>query len=111
MIKGLNIHSQLGFVSVSIISSVGFNLLYVILLGFVIYWGAKYGQMIKMNTSKTYNLLPSILFNAIFPVIVGIFIAIPEFISRFRNAGSWKLNLIRLIVVGLPILEILQFAE
>lgn len=37
-----------------------------------------------------------------FPVLVGIFLALPQFVKTARQEGAWKIDWIRLIVLGLP---------
>ncbi|MDR3587932.1 MAG: hypothetical protein P4L59_21865 [Desulfosporosinus sp.] len=80
----------------------GSYLIYIVFLGLIVYWGAKYGGELKILAGRTFKPFPSMLFASFFPVVIGVLIAVPGFVLNLNKPGSWNLNWIRLVVIGLP---------
>jgi len=49
------------------------------------------------------------IFSTLFPIAMGLLIAFPKFITECRKKGSWKLDWIKFIAIGIPILYIAIF--
>ncbi|KUO53556.1 MAG: hypothetical protein APF76_12165 [Desulfitibacter sp. BRH_c19] len=52
---------------------------------------------------------PVFVYNAIYPVLVGMFLALPRFVSELRKKGQYKYDWIKFTAVGLPVLYIAIF--
>lgn len=80
-------------------------LIYVIAFGYFVIKADDYHRYLKNLFSVTLNDPTNLwLFISIFPIIVGILIALPQFITTLKQRGSWKVDWIRLITIGLPAL-------
>lgn len=82
------------------------NLLYVSGLFFLIYFGDYYQEEMRVLTGRTFNPFPSTLFSVIYPVIIGLYLALPEFIHVLRRTGKMMVNWVRIIIIGIPTLLI-----
>ncbi|MCM3601143.1 hypothetical protein M3175_10415 [Robertmurraya korlensis] len=89
---------------------------YVFLLLIMVFFGLKFQASLYLNSQETYKIFPYFLFKAIFPLIIGVYLAAPHLYKTFTKAGKWKVDWVKLIVVGLPfiylsIVPILYFSE
>ena len=41
------------------------------------------------------------VFSSIFPIIIGMFLALPNLISKAREQGSWTIDWVKLITIGI----------
>jgi len=78
--------------------------LYTVFIGLLLYLGGKIQSQLKYMTTQTFNPFDHILFTCIFPVIIGIFLALPGFINEFKNTGKWKFDWIKFLAIGIPAL-------
>ena len=97
-------------------SSILFYSGFVFLLLIIIFFGLKFQASLYLNSQETYKIFPYFLFNAIFPLVIGVFLAAPYLYKTFTKAGKWKVDWVKLIVVGFPfiylsIVPILYFSE
>ncbi|WP_366923124.1 hypothetical protein MFMK1_003616 [Metallumcola ferriviriculae] len=76
--------------------------LYVILVGFVIYKGEAYGKELQSISAATFNMYPAIIFNGLFPILIGLLLGIPELVSELKKSGRWRWNWVKFLGVGLP---------
>lgn len=83
------------------------NLLYVIFVGSIIWLGNFYQKRMDFLVS-TIELDPKVrlLYISALPVIIGILIALPQFIGNIRRDGDIRFNWIRFISIGLPTLYV-----
>ncbi|MGI8386840.1 hypothetical protein [Robertmurraya sp. P23] len=89
---------------------------YVFLLVLTIFFGLKFQASLYLNSQETYEVFPYYLSKSIFPLIIGVFLAAPHLYKTFTKTGKWKLDWVKLIVVGLPfiylsIVPILYYSE
>ncbi|NLW44572.1 MAG: hypothetical protein GXY92_05260 [Syntrophomonadaceae bacterium] len=57
--------------------------------------------------STTYRVPWSWLFiGSMVPIIIGLLLALPSFLKAYRTKGTWKIDWIMLLTVGLPALGI-----
>ncbi|MGC7869998.1 hypothetical protein ACPUYX_00550 [Desulfosporosinus sp. SYSU MS00001] len=75
------------------------NFLYVLFVGVITYWGEMYGQHIK---SETFHLYPLYMFISIYPIVIGILLALPGLFLRIRQKGKWTIDWQLLIPIGVP---------
>ncbi|TXC92849.1 hypothetical protein FS935_01225 [Metabacillus litoralis] len=79
-------------------------LIYTIVLLLIIFLGLKYQAVLYSYSKDSYEILPYLQFKAIFPLVLGVYLAIPHLIKASLKAGKWDINWIKLIVLGLPFL-------
>jgi hypothetical protein len=96
----------------SILGYTGYMFLFLVM----IFFGLKFQANLYLNSQETYEIFPYYLFKAIFPLIIGVFLASPHLYKTFIKTGKWKVDWVKLIVVGLPfiylsIVPILYYSE
>ncbi|MEN6328618.1 MAG: hypothetical protein ABFD18_20720 [Syntrophomonas sp.] len=79
-------------------------LLYVAAFGYLVIKSDDYHRYLKLVYSTTFNTTSLWLFMSIFPIVVGLLIALPQFITTLKQKGPWKVDWIRLLTIGLPAL-------
>lgn len=79
-----------------------------LVIGSIIYLGTSYKIQLQIHASETFNLRPVVLFTSLFPIIIGILLKLPQFITEIRLKKQWTFDWLRFIVVGLPPLCILS---
>lgn len=77
-------------------------LLYVVAFGYLVIKADEYHQYLKKLFSTTFDTTSLWLFASIFPIFVGLLIALPQFITVLKQKGSWKVDWIMLLSVGIP---------
>jgi len=82
---------------------------YTIFLVFIYFLGEKYLLNLKKYSATSFNGTPYMIFSTLFPIAMGLLIAFPKFITECRKKGSWKLDWIKFIAIGIPILYIAIF--
>lgn len=78
----------------------GYYLLYVVVLTLLLYLGSQLYEYLHILKSRTFEPIPLMVFYSLFPIVVGIYLALPEFISRVRKQGRWKVNWIKFFTIG-----------
>ena len=66
-------------------------LLYVVFIGYVIFLGSLIKLKLELLTATTGNNTPQFIFMAVFPVFIGIMLALPGFIAKLKDNGNGKL--------------------
>ncbi|MED3688293.1 hypothetical protein P4534_05595 [Peribacillus butanolivorans] len=89
---------------------------YLILLLSVLLYGLKYQHHLEIISRETYEVKGYFLFQSFFPIFIGVIFAIPSIVKNFLTKGHWKMNWVRLLILGLPfiymsIIPILYFTE
>lgn len=79
-------------------------LIYTIVLLLIIFLGLKYQAVLYSYSKDNYEIFSYLQFKAIFPLVLGAYLAIPHMIKASLKAGKWDINWIKLIVLGLPFL-------
>ncbi|MEA4925323.1 MAG: hypothetical protein VB084_08440 [Syntrophomonadaceae bacterium] len=77
-------------------------LIYVAAFGYLVIKADDYRQYLKLLYSTTFDTTALWLYMSIFPIIVGILLALPQFTRVFKQKGSWKVDWIVLLSAGLP---------
>lgn len=78
------------------------SLLFIIFIIYVLVKGMEWERHLKLLTRITYNPYPHLLFLSIFPPIIGMLLALPDFITKARKQGLWYINWVILISMGIP---------
>ncbi|MHB8918576.1 MAG: hypothetical protein ACYC4H_11170 [Desulfocucumaceae bacterium] len=85
------------------------NFIYAIIVGFVLFSGAEYLELTKKMAGNTYSGYLVLVYMTFFPVLIGLLLAVPNFISTARKPGIWGFDWIRFISVWLPAFYITIF--
>lgn len=72
------------------------------LLVFFFWSDSVYIISMRLLTGRTFNPLPSFLVSIVLPVIIGLYLALPEFYHMLKKSGNLVINWIRIIFVGIP---------
>lgn len=77
-----------------------YNILYAIFFVLLLYFGAQLNQYLRVLVGRTFKPIPLTIFLSIYPILVGIYLALPKFISKAKEQGSWTIDWIKLICIG-----------
>ncbi|MDQ7092008.1 hypothetical protein REC12_00165 [Desulfosporosinus sp. PR] len=77
-------------------------LVYTLFVGVVIYWGFMYEQYLKTQAGRTFAPYPYYTFMALYPIFIGMILAVPRLIQRIRQEGKWRIDWQMLLPVGIP---------
>ncbi|WP_134220401.1 hypothetical protein [Pelotomaculum sp. FP] len=80
--------------------------LYILFVIYIVLIGSNYIIKLKNISAQIHTPYPSLIFIAVFPIIIGILLALPQFITNFKKDGTWSLDWIKLISIGVPSLYI-----
>ena len=81
-------------------------LCYVLGLMLLVYYGVNYQEELRIVAGRNYNLLPSMLFSYVYSLMIGIYIALPRFISGLGMKGELSVNWLKILIIGIPTLLI-----
>lgn len=79
-------------------------LVYVVAFGYFVIKADDFYRYLTEAYRRDYDLTGTFLFMSIFPIIVGILIALPQFFASYMHKGAWKVDWIALLAMGLPAL-------
>lgn len=79
-------------------------LLFTIAALVLLFWGAKYQVELKIFGTKNFNHLPYYFFSALFPILFGLALAIPNLFQEFHKIGKWEIDWVKLLAIGVPAL-------
>ncbi|OEF97587.1 hypothetical protein [Desulfuribacillus alkaliarsenatis] len=77
-------------------------LLYIIGLLLLIYYGNAYQVKLRIIFNQELNLMPMLLFNSAYSIIVGIYIALPSFIITILKSGKVHIDWLKILIIGIP---------
>lgn len=79
-------------------------LAYVAAFGFLVIWADSLQKYYKHMFSTTFQIPYLWVFFAMIglPILIGIGLALPQFIKTARQEGAWRVDWIRLLTMGLP---------
>lgn len=77
---------------------------FVVVLGYFVIIADVFEKYLKDLYASTYNPTYLFMFSAIFPIVLGLLLALPHFLRTSRQKGSWKVDWILLLSIGLPTL-------
>ncbi|MFD6439213.1 hypothetical protein ACFWDG_05230 [Peribacillus sp. NPDC060186] len=91
-------------------------LAYLILLLSVLFYGLNYQNHLAIISRETFEIKGYFLFQSFFPIFLGIIFAMPSIVKNILKKGHWKVNWLRLLILGIPfiymsIIPILYFTE
>jgi len=79
-------------------------LFYIIVMFLFVYYGSILGTLIEEEAKRTFVLRNIILFSTIYPILIGLLLSFPQFLSKISKSGTWIFNFPKFIIVGIPAL-------
>lgn len=78
-------------------------LAYTIFIGYVYLQGIKYaGNLEKIVATQTFNPFPLLVFKMIFPIVLGILMALPHLFKLWATKVAWRYDWVKFISIGIP---------
>ncbi len=77
-------------------------LIYILAFGVIVIKADDFAQYLKHLYASTYNPTYQFVFISLFPILIGLLLVLPQFITVLKQKGTWKVDWIVLLVVGLP---------
>ncbi|EGQ27913.1 hypothetical protein ABZ756_02580 [Mammaliicoccus sciuri] len=75
-------------------------------IGLMIYLGMKWEFQLKETASMNFNILPVVLFSAIFPIVLGMLFRLPQLFIKIKENKKWTFDWTKFLAVALPALLI-----
>ena len=75
-------------------------------IGLIIYLGMKWEFRLKETASTDFNILPVVLFSAIFPIVLGMLFRLPQLFIEIKESKKWSFDWTKFLAVALPALLI-----
>ncbi|WP_342535790.1 hypothetical protein [Sporosarcina sp. FSL K6-3508] len=75
-------------------------------IGLIIYLGMKWEFQLKETASMNFNILPVVLFSAIFPIVLGMLLRLPQLFIEIKESKKWSFDWTKFLAVALPALLI-----
>lgn len=66
--------------------------------------GMLWERKLQITIGQTYSAYPSMLYMAVFPVLFGVLLAVPQFIAKVNKRGRWHYDWVVFLAAGLPAL-------
>ncbi len=76
--------------------------IYVVALGYFVIAAEQLRRHLEKLFGTTYDPTYYWTFLSIYPILVGVLLALPQLVKLFGQEGSWKVDWIPLLVVGFP---------
>lgn len=84
--------------------------LYTIFVGIVIYSGIIIQEDLrKYAGAHPSNVYYNISFLIVFPIVIGVLLAIPYFLAEVKKSGTWRFDWIKFLATGAPAFLITYF--
>ena len=78
----------------------GYYIIYVVVLVLLLYFGSQIYQHLRVLAGRTFQPFPEVAFLSFFPIFIGLYLALPNLLSKAKEQGSWTINWIKLITIG-----------
>ena len=73
---------------------------------FTFYLGIEFKVRLLEETQISFNIIPYIIFETIFPVFIGFFLRLPKLIIEIKEKKQWSFDWIKVAAIGIPTLYI-----
>jgi len=81
-------------------------LIYTVGLLILIYYGSIYYEQARQAASQDFDQAPLLIFNSVYSVVVGMYIALPKLVNSLREPGSVQVNWLKILIIAIPMLVI-----
>ena len=79
-------------------------LFYTLFVGVIMYWGFILGQNLRVQAGRTFHPFPLYIFMALYPIVIGMVLAVPGLFQHIRQEGKWRIDWQMLVPVIIPTL-------
>ncbi|MDW7685364.1 MAG: hypothetical protein SCK29_14775 [Bacillota bacterium] len=76
--------------------------LYSIFLMVILLQGEHYRFLLRRWTGRTFDPVLGLVFLVVFPVFLGLLLALPKFLGVWRQQGRWRYDVVKFLAVGIP---------
>ena len=73
-----------------------------IIIGLIIYFGARYQLSLEKQAALEFNLLPMVRFISLFPIVIGILLRLPKLMIEVKEKRKWTFDWIKIVAIALP---------
>lgn len=80
--------------------------MYILCFGYILREGLILQEYLQDRAVKTMNYLGFSIYYTLFPIMLGVFLALPELYKKIKKSGIWKIDWVKIVAVGLPTLPI-----
>ncbi len=80
--------------------------IWVIIISVLIYCGLRSEIYLKEQSEMSFDILPIMIFTYIFPIIVGMLLRLPQFLSENKGKKKWSFDWVKIIGIAIPVLYI-----
>ncbi|WP_096156409.1 MULTISPECIES: hypothetical protein [Bacillus] len=77
-----------------------------IAIGAIFFIGLTYQKHIIQTGMYSFNMYPAIIYTITFPIVMGMLLRLPKWLTESKNNATWKVNWPKLLAVGIPTLFI-----
>ncbi|MBO1004892.1 hypothetical protein [Pseudogracilibacillus auburnensis] len=63
-----------------------------IVIGIIIYFGAKYQLRLQQEASVTFEIVPVVLLSTIFPFAIGMLLRLPKLLNEIKQNKQWTFD-------------------
>lgn len=77
-----------------------------IVIGIIIYLGAKYQIHLGEKAKMTFEILPVMAFSSLFPIAIGVLLRLPAFLMEVKEKRPWTFDWAKIGAIGIPALYI-----
>jgi hypothetical protein len=81
-------------------------ILYTAFVVTILYFGAIYQLQLIEYQKMYYKVKPLLIFSGVFPIFIGVVLRLPQLLSDIKQNKQWKIDWIKVFVVGLPSLYV-----
>ncbi len=82
--------------------------LYTIFVIYIFYLGEVFLQHLRQQGQRTLTDYWLVAI-ALFPIMMGLIIALPKFLREAQKDGDWEIDWVKLIAIGIPVLYLTIF--
>ena len=76
-------------------------------MAFIFYLGINLKvRLVEDIEITTFNIIPIIIFDTIFPIFIGFFLRLPKLIIEIKEKKQWSFDWIKFAAIGIPTLYI-----
>ncbi|MFT9846120.1 hypothetical protein [Aneurinibacillus sp. REN35] len=83
-----------------------YYLVYVVVMIWLIAEGITYLHIMYTAAQETQVLYPYFFYSIAFPIVLGLLLGIEVYITRRKKEGQWKIDWIKLLTFGIPLLYV-----
>ncbi|ADC51447.1 hypothetical protein BpOF4_17020 [Alkalihalophilus pseudofirmus OF4] len=76
---------------------------WMLLIGVVLWGGLTFQHHLRLEASRNFEIWPLFLYSTLFPIFLGVLLRLPRFIKERKGRKEWKVNWIKLLIVGIPL--------